>query len=125
MAQWGEALAAARYVSLETFRRSGVGVRTPIWFAVGPDGVMYVYTLESSGKVKRVRANGRARVAVCSMQGRVTGDWVEASARIVGADEFAVGMRLIDRKYWPWKRLLDLTSSLRPRERVVIAVSPA
>ena len=124
MSGWSEALIAARYVSLETFRRSGVGVRTPIWFAVGPDGVMYVYTLADSGKAKRVRANGRARVAACTMGGRVTGDWVEASARVVGADAYRVGMGLIDRKYWPWKGLLNLASSLRPRERVVIALVP-
>jgi hypothetical protein len=25
--------AGAKYLSLETFRRTGIGVRTPIWFA--------------------------------------------------------------------------------------------
>jgi hypothetical protein len=59
------------------------------------------------------------------MGGRVTGDWVEASARVVGTDEYHAGMRLIDRKYRPWKGLLDFASSLRPRERVVIALVPA
>jgi PPOX class probable F420-dependent enzyme len=125
MAPWDASLVAAKYISLETFRRSGSGVRTAVWFAVAPDGVLYVYTLASSGKARRIRADGRARVAVCDVRGRVTGPWVEASARVVGADEFQVGMGLIDRKYWPWKRLLDLASSLRPRQRAVIAVSPA
>ena len=124
MASWDAALAGKQYVSLETFRRSGVGVRTAVWFASGRGGVLYVYTLAEAGKAKRVRANGRARVAACDMRGRVTGDWFEASARIVGAEEYAVGMGLIDRKYWPWKWLLDLASSFRRRERVVIAVSP-
>lgn len=124
MTAWDASVVAARYVSLETFRRSGAGVRTAVWFAVAPDGVLHVYTLASSGKAKRVRANGRARVAVCDVRGRVAGPWIEASARIVEPAEYAVGMRLIDRKYWPWKWLLDLASSLRPRQRVVIAVSP-
>ena len=28
--------AKAKYLSLETFRKTGVGVRTPVWFAADP-----------------------------------------------------------------------------------------
>ena len=36
------------------------------------------------------------------------------------------GMRLINRKYWPWKQILDLSVLLsRRHERVVLAIRPA
>jgi uncharacterized protein len=126
MTGWDAALAGKKYISLETFRRSGVGVKTPIWFAAGPDGVLYVYTLAQAGKAKRVRANGRARIAACDVRGRVTGDWFDASARVVEPAEYDVGMGLIDRKYWLWKWMLDLGARFRTgQQRVVIALMAA
>jgi PPOX class probable F420-dependent enzyme len=122
-----------RYLSLETYRRNGVGVRTPVWFAAAPPGsadggaaTLYVYTTADSGKAKRVRRNGAVRIAVCDMRGRVTGPWTDAVAEIVSGAQFALGMRLLDRKYFPWKQLLNLSAMLsRRHERVVLAIRPA
>jgi uncharacterized protein len=51
-----------RLVDLTTFRSSGEPVRTPVRFAV--DGDRIVFSLQSdSGKVKRLRADPRARVS--------------------------------------------------------------
>jgi PPOX class probable F420-dependent enzyme len=72
------------YVSLATFRRDGREVRTPVWIAA--DGAhLYVYTNEKSGKVKRIRGNGRARLAACDARGRLRRpeQWVDARARVV------------------------------------------
>ncbi|MEM7541020.1 MAG: PPOX class F420-dependent oxidoreductase [Pseudomonadota bacterium] len=74
--------ATATYVSLATFRRNGEEVRTPVWIA-GDNERYYVFSEAKAGKVKRIRANGRARLAACDMRGNVTGQWREASARIV------------------------------------------
>ena len=53
------------------------------------------------------------------------GTWVEAIAKIVGGEEFDRGMRLLDRKYWPIKQLLNLSTRLFTRhQRVVIAIQP-
>jgi PPOX class probable F420-dependent enzyme len=119
-------LAAERYISLESFRRDGRGVRTPVWFAATPDGaVIYLYTLEDSFKTKRIRRNPKIRIAACDMRGRVHGPWHDATATLVGGDECAAGMRLLDRKYFPWKQLIGLLALFRPRQRVVIALHPA
>lgn len=72
----------ARYVNLATFRKSGAEVRTPVWIA-GHNGTLYVFSESKAGKVKRIRANGKARLATCDYSGNLKGDWVEASARIV------------------------------------------
>jgi hypothetical protein len=70
------------YVSLETFRRSGVGVKTPVWFAILDDR-LYVVTDGTSAKVKRIRATKRIRLAACGVTGTVHGEWFEGTARVV------------------------------------------
>ena len=49
------------YLNLESFRRDGTPVQTPLWFAED-DGVFYIYTLANTGKVKRIRRNPRVRI---------------------------------------------------------------
>lgn len=116
-----------KYLTLETYRKSGAGVRTPVWFAAAPeeagDSKLYVYSTADSGKAKRIRRMGAVKIAPCDARGKVTGSWVEAHAVIVGGEEFDLGMRLLDRKYWPWKQLLNLTSRLfAQHQRVMIAI---
>ena len=69
-------------MNLATFRRTGVEVRTPVWFAV-VDGKIYLFTGGESGKVKRLRQSSRARVAPSDVRGRVEGLWWDVAARIV------------------------------------------
>ncbi len=115
------ALSGRKYISLETYRRSGVGVRTPVWFAEA-DGAFYVYSLAEAGKVKRVRANQRVRVAPCDLRGNLKGDWLEAEARVVNGEEEKRGHALLNQKYWPWKSMGDFFSRLRGRRQAILAV---
>ncbi len=114
--------AGHRYLSLETFRKSGIGVRTPVWFAA-KDGELYLYTLADSGKVKRIRNNPRVRVAPSDMRGKLLGDWTEGQARFLDGPEAAAANHLLNRKYW-LKRFFDWSSKLRRTPRVYIAVRP-
>lgn len=133
-----QAFATLKYLSLETFRKNGAGVRTPVWFATaessGPSGrgianqdtaKLYIYTIGISGKVKRIRNNPRVRIAPCDMRGRLRGDWVEARAEILQGEEASRGMRLLNRKYVPVKQLLDFFALFSPRQRIVFAIRPA
>ena len=36
------------FLSLETFRKSGIGVKTPVWFAQEGD-TLYIWTVSDSG----------------------------------------------------------------------------
>ena len=74
-----------RYASLATFRKDGTEVRTPVWIAAA-EGVPVVYTNATSWKVKRIRNNGRVRLAPCTARGDIRGDWVDATARVVDDD---------------------------------------
>ncbi|MCL4826867.1 MAG: PPOX class F420-dependent oxidoreductase [Caldilinea sp.] len=70
------------YIALETFRKSGEGVITPVWVAA-EDGKLYVWTLDNSGKVKRICNNGRVRIAISDARGAPKSEWVEAQAHVL------------------------------------------
>jgi PPOX class probable F420-dependent enzyme len=124
-AEW-QALAKARYLNLESLKRDGTAVRTPLWFAPDADGTFYIYSQAEAYKVKRQRRTPACRVAACDMRGNVSGPWLEARAEILSGDAAALGMALLDRRYWPWKQMLGLLARLRPgAARAVIALRPA
>ena len=128
------ALDGKKYLNLETYRKSGKGVRTPVWFAVEVTPAdaaaantpkLYVYTTADSGKAKRIRQSSVVKIAPCDVRGTVTGQWIDAHAKIVSGEEFVRGMRLINRKYCPWKHILDLSALLfRRHERIMLAIRP-
>jgi len=126
------AFSGKKYLNLETFKKNGDGVKTPVWFAADPTASLdssgakiYTYTIGVSGKVKRVRNNPRVKIAPCDMRGRVLGEWVEARAEIISGEEAAHGMELLNKKYFPWKQLLAVFASFSRRERIVFAIRPA
>lgn len=94
-----------KYISLTTFRTTGKGVATPVWFGE-EDGKLYVMTRSDLGKTKRIRNNPRVRVAPCTIRGTVTGPEFPATARILPPEEQARARQAINRKYWaariPW-----------------------
>ncbi len=122
-------LQGRKYLNIETFRKNGQGVRTPVWFAGEPgDGTpekLYVYSTADTGKAKRIRNNGRVRVAPCDVRGKLLGEWVEARAEIVTSAEAEHGLKLLNKKYVPWKELLDFFSLFSRKKRVVFLIRPA
>jgi PPOX class probable F420-dependent enzyme len=112
--------AGAKYLNLESYRKSGSAVRTPLWFAE-QEGVLYVYSTADSGKVKRIRNHPRVRVVPSDIRGNPRGEWVEAEARILDAAAAARGQQLLSRKY-PLKRVMDFFGRLRHRQHAVMAL---
>jgi PPOX class probable F420-dependent enzyme len=110
-----------QYINLETYRKNGNAIATPVWFA--EDGaVLYIYSLADAGKVKRIRNNPRVRVAICDMRGKLKGEWVDGRARILLGDEVDKGQRLLDKKYGLIKKIGNVFSKLMKRERAGIAI---
>ena len=106
-----------KYISLQTFRKSGVAVATAVWFGE-QDGKLYVMTRSDMGKTKRIRNNPQVRAAPCTIRGKVTGPEFSATARILPPEEHARARQAINQKYWlarlssPWSRadiFLELT----------------
>lgn len=88
-----------KYISLTTFRRSGMPVRTPVWFAELYDK-LYVMTRNDSGKYKRIRNNGTVRIAACTVRGRMIGPEFAGKARIAPSGEWKSAKGALNRKYW-------------------------
>jgi len=110
-----------KYLNLESYRKNGTPVATPVWFAEG-DGLFYVYSLANAGKVKRIRNNPRVRVMPCDVRGKPKGEWVDAEARIADEATAKRGHQLLNKKYGLLKRTGDFFSKLRKREREVITL---
>ncbi len=113
--------AGHKYLNLETCRRNGEAVRTPVWFAEDA-GVLYIYSLADAGKIKRIRRNPRVRVVPCTMRGEVRGAWVDATAQILEGETAARGDQFLDRKYGWQRKLGNLLRRIFPQQRVVAAI---
>ncbi len=109
------------YFNLESFRKDGQGVRTPLWFAED-NGVFFFYTVAHSFKVKRLGNNPRVRIAPCDMRGNLKGEWVEATARRLEGAEAQQADALLNRKYGWLKRVGNFFGKLRGYQRAAFAV---
>jgi PPOX class probable F420-dependent enzyme len=126
-----EAFAGYKYLNLETFKKNGDGVKTPVWFAVEPSASLdsngaklYLYTIGVSGKVKRMRNNPRVRIAPCDVRGKVLGDWIEARTEFLTGEDADHAVRLLNKKYFPWKQILSFFAWFSTRERIVFVLRP-
>ena len=93
------AIHGQKYISLATFRKTGVAVYTPIWFAE-EGGKLYFMTNSKLGKVKRIRNNAQVKLAPCTIRGKITGPEFAATARILPLTDAARIRRAINAKYW-------------------------
>ena len=105
------------FLSLETFRKNGVGVKSPIWFAE-EDNILYMWTVGESAKVKRIRNNPQVKIAPCKRMGEVTGEWVDASASV---DDSAAAVqhveKILRKKIGIGFAIFQLIDGLRDRQR--------
>lgn len=93
-----EDIKSQKYISLETYRKNNQPVKTPVWFVI-KDNLIYVVTREQTGKVKRLRNNLQVKFALCSMKGKITGEWVSGTAKILSEQETKEAVKIRDKKY--------------------------
>ncbi|HZU21413.1 MAG TPA: PPOX class F420-dependent oxidoreductase [Terriglobales bacterium] len=119
-------LAGARYISLETYRRNGQAVRTPVWF-VEDGGRLLFYSMATAGKVKRIRNNPAVALATSDARGRVRPDavWLRGRASLLEPAEAERAHKLLVKKYGWQRRLLDVfwvLSGRKPRAALAIVL---
>jgi uncharacterized protein len=93
-----EQFADQQFLNLETYRKDGQAMRTPVWF-VEDNGVLYLHTVKNAGKVKRIRRTARVRVAPCDARGSVAGEWIDGEARVLDDADLVRVNQLLDQKY--------------------------
>lgn len=109
------------YINLETYRKNGVGVKTPVWF-VEDDGMLFVRTIDNSGKVKRIRNNQLVRLAPCDARGGLLDEWVEGQAKLVDDITANNVNQLMNRKYGRQKRVFDAFGTLNKSKHATIEI---
>ena len=105
----------ASYISLETFKRNGDGVKTPVWCAPVGDEIA-VFTEGSAFKVKRLGRDPKVRVARCDVRGKILGSWHQGTGRVVvSAKEEKSAYEALHKKYGWIMWLTDVMSTLSGR----------
>jgi PPOX class probable F420-dependent enzyme len=116
-------LAGEKYINLETYRRNGRGVRTPVWFVESGSGdgsILYVRTSEDTGKYKRIRNNPSVQIAPCDIRGSIKGKWVKGEARIASEEEKLKAFKMLEKKYGMMYKMTRMF--LSGKNYVVIAI---
>ena len=111
-----------QFINIETFRKNGQGVKTPVWFA--QDGnALVIWTQDDSGKAKRIRRDGKVRVAPSSASGEPVGEWVEAQARVDNSSEAVEhAIKLFKQKYGFTFNMFAMLGKLRKAKYTAIKV---
>jgi uncharacterized protein len=116
-------LAGRSYCLVVTYKRSGEGVATPVWFGVDGHGRLYFRTYAFSAKVKRVRNDPRVRIAPCTVRGKPLGPAAEGAARVLGADEEESAEETIQSNYGLFRRIYERAAG--GADVVYVEVTPA
>jgi PPOX class probable F420-dependent enzyme len=118
-----DALAGRKYALVITYRASGEAVPTPVWFGVA-GGRLYFRSEAAVGKVKRIRANGRARVAPCDSRGKPLGPATDCSARILSPEEEPAAEKALEANYGLGRKLYEGVAMNVGPEGVYVEVTP-
>lgn len=91
-------LADHKYINLESYKKSGQAVRTPVWFVISGDEI-FVLTSQNTGKVKRIKNNQAIKIMPCGIRGDSKGEWIDGVARIATESEMQNTIKLRYKKY--------------------------
>ncbi len=91
-------LESEKYISLETYRKNNQPVKTPVGFVIKND-LIYVVTRDQTGKVKRLINNQQVKIATCTIRGKITGQWMSCTAKILTEEETEDAVKWRDKKY--------------------------
>lgn len=130
-------LAAAKYVSLTTFRRTGEPVSSPVWIAPAVDGTdhLVVITVDATGKTKRLGHTSRVELRPCDVRGRVADGaptYIGEGVVVRTPQEIAGVRAAVVAKYGLPARFSDLVEKVtgavglrrKPRAGIVLTVEP-
>ena len=115
-------LGVHNYINLETYKKNGRPVRTPVWFVQDNNGIIYIRTAKNSGKVKRVRNNSHVRIVPCDIRGRPKGEWMDGTVGIISEDEVERINDLISQKYGLRTKVFGIMYKLRNIKFIIVSI---
>ena len=105
-----EQFSKQKYINLETYKRDNTPIKTPVWFVID-NGLVYIITRESTGKVKRLKNNQNVRIVPCSFKGEIKSEWVNGKAQKIMGSEADKVIKIRKKKYGFVVRLSGLFTS--------------
>ena len=110
-----------KYINLETYRKNGQGVQTPVWFAI--DGsIIYVRTDSNSGKIKRARNNPHVRLTPSNARGQPKGEWIDGEIKIASTSESERANQLLRKKYGLQGKIIRMVNKIRKTKPIVVSI---
>jgi uncharacterized protein len=102
-------LSKHQYINLETYRKNGKGVTTPVWFTIDDERILVV-TGNKTGKIKRLKNNPKVRVVPSGIRGQPKGEWLTGKAVLTDSAQLEHALNLRIKKYGFKARLSRLFS---------------
>ena len=111
-----------KYINLETYRKDQTPVKTPVWFIINNDRIL-ITTKETTGKVKRLRNNQNARIAICSMKGDIKSNWVNVGVqKITQESDVEKIVKLRKKKYGFSARLVGAFHQMKKAKTIAYSI---
>ena len=104
-----EDIKSQKYISLETYRKNNQPIQTPVWFVI-KDDLAYVVTRSQTGKVKRLKNNLQVKFALCTIKGKITGEWISGIAKILDKEQTKEAVKWRDKKYGVFAKIAKFMS---------------
>lgn len=111
-----------QYLAIETYRRDGRPVRTPVWFLEDNNRLLYIVTDSKSGKAKRIRKNSSVRVVPCSYKGNPEGRWLDAEATVLEDQGASLIKSMLNHKYGLAGKIIRFYHGITRRHEVQVVI---
>lgn len=110
-----------KYINLQTQRKNGNLVSTPVWFVI-KDNEIFIRSGQKSGKIKRIRNNKNVKIAICDIKGKIKGEIYDAIAKFEVTLDYKEINSLFDKKYGIIASLLKIFYKIKKINLTIVSL---
>ena len=111
---------AGKYVNIQTYKKNGQAVSTPVWF-ISKDNRIYFRTSNKSGKFKRIKNNNNVKFALCNFRGKIKGEWQNGLAKI-DPDINRLIFSKINEKYGIFAHVMNFLYKIKKMDIIILYI---
>ena len=111
-----------KYINLQTFKKNGEIVSTPVLFVLKNNEIFFRSDADS-GKVKRIRNNNNIKASICDIRGNIKGQTYTGIANFQDKSRYNEINSLFDKKYSLVSPILKIVYKLRKINLVILSIT--
>ena len=111
-----------KYINLQTFKKNGKIVSTPVWFVLINNEILF-RSDRNSGKVKRIRNNNNVKLSICDIRGNIKGQTYTGIANFQDKSRYKEINSIFDKKYSLMSPILKIVYKLRKINLVILSIT--